>query len=134
MASEDVKAKAVATADTAPKNTIWKAIKPFVNGGASGMLATCVIQPVDMVKVRLQLGATGSPVRPPVSVPLPPPVLQFPRTRSRASTISPQLITSCIRPCSASTGGSAVRLAAGQAAHPHRASLRCTANASSYLW
>jgi Mitochondrial carrier protein len=42
----------------------WKTVKPFVNGGASGMLATCIIQPIDMVKVRLQLGATGSPVRP----------------------------------------------------------------------
>ena len=37
-------------------------IKPFVNGGLSGMAATCIIQPVDMVKVRLQIGATGSPV------------------------------------------------------------------------
>ncbi|RZC82855.1 hypothetical protein C5167_045641 [Papaver somniferum] len=35
---------------------VWPTIKPFVNGGASGMLATCVIQPVDMVKVRIQLG------------------------------------------------------------------------------
>lgn len=43
-------------------NTVWKSIKPFVNGGASGMLATCVIQPIDMVKVRIQLGAQGSPV------------------------------------------------------------------------
>ncbi|KAF8010450.1 hypothetical protein BT93_J1168 [Corymbia citriodora subsp. variegata] len=32
------------------------AVKPFVNGGASGMLATCVVQPIDMVKVRIQLG------------------------------------------------------------------------------
>ena len=40
----------------------WSQAKPFVNGGASGMLATCFIQPVDMVKVRLQLGAQGSPV------------------------------------------------------------------------
>ncbi|RWW51540.1 hypothetical protein BHE74_00042110 [Ensete ventricosum] len=30
---------------------VWSTIKPFVNGGASGMLATCVIQPIDMVKV-----------------------------------------------------------------------------------
>uniref|UniRef100_A0A453ECI0 Uncharacterized protein n=1 Tax=Aegilops tauschii subsp. strangulata TaxID=200361 RepID=A0A453ECI0_AEGTS len=30
---------------------VWKTVKPFVNGGASGMLATCVIQPIDMVKV-----------------------------------------------------------------------------------
>lgn len=26
------------------------------------MMATCIIQPIDMVKVRLQLGATGGPV------------------------------------------------------------------------
>lgn len=45
------------------KSTVWNSIKPFVNGGASGMLATCVIQPIDMVKVRIQLGASGSPVR-----------------------------------------------------------------------
>ena len=43
--------------------SVWQNIKPFFNGGASGMLATCVIQPIDMVKVRLQLGAQGSPVR-----------------------------------------------------------------------
>ncbi|KAI0522565.1 hypothetical protein KFK09_004945 [Dendrobium nobile] len=35
---------------------VWSTVKPFVNGGASGMLATCVIQPIDMVKVRIQLG------------------------------------------------------------------------------
>ncbi|THG19118.1 hypothetical protein TEA_025881 [Camellia sinensis var. sinensis] len=35
---------------------VWPAVKPFVNGGASGMLATCVIQPIDMIKVRIQLG------------------------------------------------------------------------------
>ncbi|KXZ55742.1 hypothetical protein GPECTOR_2g1292 [Gonium pectorale] len=40
----------------------WKAAKPFVNGGLSGMLATCIIQPIDMVKVRIQLGAKGSPL------------------------------------------------------------------------
>ena len=40
----------------------WATAKPFVNGGLSGMAATCIIQPVDMVKVRLQLGASGSPV------------------------------------------------------------------------
>ncbi len=40
----------------------WLAVKPFVNGGLAGMAATCIIQPIDMVKVRLQLGATGGPV------------------------------------------------------------------------
>ncbi|KAG6705041.1 hypothetical protein I3842_07G162700 [Carya illinoinensis] len=29
---------------------------PFVNGGTSCMLTTCVIQPIDMIKVRIQLG------------------------------------------------------------------------------
>lgn len=43
-------------------NSAWKAAKPFVNGGLSGMAATCIIQPVDMVKVRIQLGAKGSPL------------------------------------------------------------------------
>uniref|UniRef100_M4DU67 Uncharacterized protein n=1 Tax=Brassica campestris TaxID=3711 RepID=M4DU67_BRACM len=35
---------------------VWNTVKPFVNGGTSGMLATCVIQPIDMIKVRIQLG------------------------------------------------------------------------------
>merc|ERR1711871_1841139 len=43
-------------------NPVWKAVKPFVNGGASGMVATCCIQPIDIVKVRIQLGASGSPL------------------------------------------------------------------------
>lgn len=32
---------------------VWPTVKPFVNGGASGMLATCVIQPIDMIKVHI---------------------------------------------------------------------------------
>ena len=40
----------------------WATAKPFVNGGLSGMAATTIIQPIDMVKVRLQLGASGGPV------------------------------------------------------------------------
>ena len=55
-------AQAAVMAELPSTNTVWKSIKPFVNGGASGMLATCVIQPIDMVKVRIQLGAQGSPV------------------------------------------------------------------------
>ncbi|KAG8387373.1 hypothetical protein BUALT_Bualt02G0014600 [Buddleja alternifolia] len=40
-----------------PKSAgIWPTVKPFVNGGCSGMLATSVIQPIDMIKVRMQLG------------------------------------------------------------------------------
>jgi solute carrier family 25 (mitochondrial oxoglutarate transporter), member 11 len=44
----DAKQQPQAAAATAG---VWKTVKPFVNGGASGMLATCVIQPIDMVKV-----------------------------------------------------------------------------------
>ncbi|CAH0014815.1 hypothetical protein V2G26_008824 [Clonostachys chloroleuca] len=36
-----------------------RAALPFINGGISGMVATTVIQPVDMVKVRIQLAGEG---------------------------------------------------------------------------
>ena len=39
----------------APPKTTFDRIKPFIIGGSSGMLSTCVIQPIDMVKVRIQL-------------------------------------------------------------------------------
>merc|ERR1719163_1423941 len=38
-------------------NPVWKTAKPFVTGSMSGMFATCCIQPMDMIKVRIQLGA-----------------------------------------------------------------------------
>lgn len=44
---------------------------PFINGGLSGMVATTVIQPVDMVKVRIQLageGTAGGPKTSPFAV------------------------------------------------------------------
>ncbi|RKF74317.1 putative mitochondrial 2-oxoglutarate/malate carrier protein [Golovinomyces cichoracearum] len=44
---------------------------PFINGGLAGMVATTVIQPIDMVKVRLQLageGAKKGPKASPLSV------------------------------------------------------------------
>ncbi|KAL2522069.1 Methyltransferase [Forsythia ovata] len=38
-----------------PKSTgMWPTIKPFVNGGASGMLVICVIQPINMIKIWLK--------------------------------------------------------------------------------
>jgi solute carrier family 25 (mitochondrial oxoglutarate transporter), member 11 len=37
-----------------------RAALPFINGGAAGMVATTVIQPVDMIKVRLQLAGQGA--------------------------------------------------------------------------
>lgn len=39
---------------------VVRAALPFINGGLSGMVATTVIQPVDMVKVRLQLAGEGA--------------------------------------------------------------------------
>jgi solute carrier family 25 oxoglutarate transporter 11 len=36
-----------------------RAALPFINGGLAGMTATSVIQPVDMIKVRLQLAGEG---------------------------------------------------------------------------
>lgn len=50
---------------------MMRAALPFINGGISGMVATTVIQPVDMVKVRIQLageGTQGGPKPTPVSV------------------------------------------------------------------
>lgn len=37
-----------------------KTALPFINGGLAGMAATTAIQPIDMVKVRLQLAGEGS--------------------------------------------------------------------------
>ncbi|KAH7375295.1 mitochondrial 2-oxoglutarate/malate carrier protein [Plectosphaerella cucumerina] len=50
---------------------IVRAALPFINGGISGMVATSVIQPVDMIKVRIQLageGVAGGPKPTPLSV------------------------------------------------------------------
>ncbi|KIW80146.1 hypothetical protein Z517_06761 [Fonsecaea pedrosoi CBS 271.37] len=38
---------------------VVRAALPFVNGGLAGMFATACIQPIDMVKVRLQLAGEG---------------------------------------------------------------------------
>ncbi|KAK6397861.1 putative mitochondrial 2-oxoglutarate/malate carrier protein [Meristemomyces frigidus] len=48
-----------------------RAALPFANGGLAGMAATTVIQPIDMIKVRLQLAGEGVKTGPkptPVSV------------------------------------------------------------------
>jgi solute carrier family 25 oxoglutarate transporter 11 len=41
-----------------------RAALPFVNGGLAGMTATAVIQPIDMIKVRLQLAGEGQKTGP----------------------------------------------------------------------
>jgi len=35
---------------------VWKASKPFLTGSLAGCMATSCIQPIDMVKVRIQIG------------------------------------------------------------------------------
>lgn len=50
---------------------VMRAALPFINGGISGMVATSVVQPIDMIKVRIQLageGTSGGPRPTPVSV------------------------------------------------------------------
>lgn len=37
----------------------WKGVYPFVTGGSAAMMATCCIQPIDMVKVRIQMQEVG---------------------------------------------------------------------------
>ncbi|KFY40831.1 hypothetical protein V495_05232 [Pseudogymnoascus sp. VKM F-4514 (FW-929)] len=49
----------------AAKNSLFqapamRAALPFLNGGLAGMVATTAIQPIDMVKVRLQLAGEGA--------------------------------------------------------------------------
>ncbi|KAI1436201.1 mitochondrial carrier domain-containing protein [Xylaria sp. CBS 124048] len=56
--SETIETMAVAKNDFL-HTPFMRAALPFINGGVSGMAATTVIQPVDMVKVRLQLAGEG---------------------------------------------------------------------------
>ncbi|KAI1265386.1 mitochondrial carrier domain-containing protein [Xylariaceae sp. FL1019] len=64
--------EAVAAAKTDFLHTpVMRAALPFINGGLSGMIATTVVQPVDMIKVRLQLAGEGVATGPkptPISV------------------------------------------------------------------
>ncbi|CAK0899319.1 unnamed protein product [Prorocentrum cordatum] len=49
-------------------NAAWKALKPFTTGALSGMVATTCIQPIDMVKVRIQLMAGTAEAAGPVTI------------------------------------------------------------------
>lgn len=73
MASNSVKeSPAVPSSQAAPSqpaanilhHPYMRAALPFINGGLAGMTATVVIQPVDMVKVRLQLAGEGAKTGP----------------------------------------------------------------------
>ncbi|EED23072.1 mitochondrial dicarboxylate carrier protein, putative [Talaromyces stipitatus ATCC 10500] len=53
-----------ATATSFLRHPYMQAALPFINGGLAGMTATVVIQPVDMIKVRLQLAGEGQKTGP----------------------------------------------------------------------
>ena len=68
---ESVSNATVAAKEAAPSRTTdilhhpyMRVALPFINGGLAGMTATVVIQPVDMVKVRLQLAGEGAKTGP----------------------------------------------------------------------
>lgn len=44
-------------AQTQTQPSTWSVLQPFIVGGLSGLTATTVIQPVDMIKVRIQIKA-----------------------------------------------------------------------------
>ncbi|CAE8634882.1 unnamed protein product [Polarella glacialis] len=47
---------------------VWTTCKPFVTGSMAGCIATTFIQPIDMVKVRIQLGAAKGGSTSPVEI------------------------------------------------------------------
>merc|ERR1712014_546558 len=49
-------------------NPVWKACKPFATGSLAGMFATTCIQPIDMVKVRIQLLAGTAEAAGPLTI------------------------------------------------------------------
>lgn len=75
---ENIKSATKAVANDPKKSTnaflqnhIVRTALPFVNGGLAGMTATAVVQPIDMIKVRLQLAGEGVKTGPkptPISV------------------------------------------------------------------
>lgn len=57
--AKNVQSEGAAVANDFLHTPYMRAALPFINGGLSGMVATSVIQPVDMVKVRIQLAGEG---------------------------------------------------------------------------
>ncbi|POS78139.1 mitochondrial 2-oxoglutarate/malate carrier protein [Diaporthe helianthi] len=57
--AKNVQSEGAAVANDFLHTPYMRATLPFINGGLSGMVATSVIQPVDMVKVRIQLAGEG---------------------------------------------------------------------------
>ncbi|KAK4219806.1 putative mitochondrial 2-oxoglutarate malate carrier protein [Rhypophila sp. PSN 637] len=70
-AAKSAQGDTVAVASSFLHSPFMRSALPFINGGLSGMVATTVIQPVDMIKVRIQLageGKAGGPKPTPISV------------------------------------------------------------------
>lgn len=57
--AKQAQGETVAVANDFLHTPYMRAALPFINGGISGMVATTVIQPVDMIKVRIQLAGEG---------------------------------------------------------------------------
>jgi len=58
---------AVTSTNLQDRSMVWKTVRPFLIGGLSASSATCCIQPIDMVKVRIQL-QTGQVNANPVNI------------------------------------------------------------------
>ena len=57
--ADSAKADTMAAKNDFLHTPFMKAALPFINGGTAGMVATTAIQPIDMIKVRLQLAGEG---------------------------------------------------------------------------
>ena len=66
------RARSTITQSKMSDNAVWKAVKPYMNGGLSGMGATCVIQPLDSTfrsnsrrdkMMRLAPASTSAPLK-----------------------------------------------------------------------
>lgn len=60
MAAASVAAATTPGRQSIIDRSLTKALLPFIIGGFSGMVATTCIQPIDMIKVRLQLAGEGT--------------------------------------------------------------------------
>jgi solute carrier family 25 oxoglutarate transporter 11 len=58
--AETAKADPLAAKNDLLHTPFMRGALPFINGGIAGMVATTCIQPVDMIKVRLQLAGEGA--------------------------------------------------------------------------
>jgi len=57
--TDSAKADPIAAKNDFLHTPFMRGALPFINGGTAGMVATTVIQPIDMIKVRLQLAGEG---------------------------------------------------------------------------